>query len=59
VIRDVALAASGQFSVAYASVFLIEAAGLLVCIWLLVRVDVPAFARQARVRSAELLAAVE
>lgn len=59
VIRDVALAASGQFSVAYASVFLIEAAGLLVCIWLLARVDVPAFARQARVRSAELLAAVD
>lgn len=59
VIRDVALAASGQFSVAYASVFLIEATGLLVCIWLLARVDVPAFARQARLRTAEVLAGVE
>lgn len=59
VIRDAALAISGQFSVAYASVFLIEATGLLVCIWLLARVDVPAFARQARSRPAEVLAGVE
>ncbi len=59
VIRDTALAISGQFSVAYASVFLIEGLGLLVCIWLLARVDVPAFARQARLRTAEALAAVE
>ncbi|MCX7706625.1 MAG: BCD family MFS transporter [Anaerolineae bacterium] len=56
VIRDAALAASGQFAVAYASVFLIEGLGLLVCIWLLARVDVPAFARQARLRTAEVLA---
>ncbi|MGQ9767285.1 MAG: BCD family MFS transporter [Anaerolineae bacterium] len=59
VIRDVALAASGQFSVAYASVFIIEAVGLFVCIWLLMRVDVPAFARQARLQPAEVLAAAE
>lgn len=59
VVRDAALALSGRLSVAYAAVFAIEAAGLLVCIWLLARVDVPAFARQARVRTAEVLAAVE
>lgn len=59
VIRDVALATSGQFAVAYASVFLIEALGLLTCIWLLARVDVPAFARQARLRPTEVLAGVE
>ncbi len=59
VVRDAALAVSGQLSVAYAAVFMIEAAGLLACIWLLARVDVPAFARQARTRTAEVLAAVE
>ncbi len=59
VIRDAALAISGQFAVAYASVFLVEATGLFVCIWLLARVDVPAFARQARLRTVEALAAVD
>ncbi len=57
VVRDVALAISGQLSVAYAAVFMIEAVGLLACIWLLARVDVPAFARQARAWTAEVLAA--
>jgi BCD family chlorophyll transporter-like MFS transporter len=44
-VRDIALIASGSEPVAYATVFLLEAAGLLACVWLVVRVDVPGFAR--------------
>jgi len=44
-VRDVVLLATGSFTVAYASVFLLEAVGLLVCVWLVIRVDVPGFAR--------------
>lgn len=45
-IRDVALQLSGSYSVAYASVFFLEAVGLLICILLVLRVDVPGFARR-------------
>jgi MFS transporter, BCD family, chlorophyll transporter len=45
-VRDVALIISGSEPVAYAVVFLLEAAGLLVCAWVLLRVDVPGFARR-------------
>lgn len=44
-IRDVALFVSGSYTIAYASVFLLEALGLFVCIAILQRVDVPGFAR--------------
>lgn len=44
-VRDTALWMSGSLPLAYASVFLLEAIGLLVCIVILQRVDVPGFAR--------------
>lgn len=44
VIRDVALAVTGAYSSAYATLFFIEGLGLFLCIWLLVRVDVKGFA---------------
>jgi BCD family chlorophyll transporter-like MFS transporter len=44
-VRDVALRLSGSMPVAYGTVFLLEAVGLFVCIWLVLRVDVPSFAR--------------
>jgi len=59
IIRDVGLSLSGSLSVAYASVFMIEAAGLFVSIWLLRRVGVAAFATKARVSAAEVLAAAD
>lgn len=45
-VRDVALVISGSAQVAYATVFLLEAAGLLACALVLLRVDVPGFARR-------------
>jgi BCD family chlorophyll transporter-like MFS transporter len=45
-VRDVALLLSGSAPVAYATVFLLEAVGLLACAWVLLRVDVPGFARR-------------
>jgi MFS transporter, BCD family, chlorophyll transporter len=59
IVRDVALALSGEFRVAYASVFIIEAVGLFVAIWLLRRVDVSTFARRAHHSAVEALAAAE
>jgi MFS transporter, BCD family, chlorophyll transporter len=44
-VRDVGLAVSGSLPVAYATVFALEAVGLVVCAWLVLRVDVPGFAR--------------
>jgi BCD family chlorophyll transporter-like MFS transporter len=46
VIRDVALELTGAFPSAYAALFAIEALGLYLCIYLLMRVNVPGFARQ-------------
>ena len=46
-IRDVAFLASGSYPVAYASVFLLSAAGLGACIFILLRVDVSGFARSS------------
>jgi BCD family chlorophyll transporter-like MFS transporter len=40
-IRDLALALSGSFNVAYATVFAVESLGLFAAIWLLLRVGVP------------------
>ncbi|MCO6452115.1 MAG: BCD family MFS transporter [Caldilineales bacterium] len=58
VLRDVALALTGQFSSAYALVFLVEGLGLLVCIFLLMRVGVASFAAQSRSpATSDLLAA--
>lgn len=44
--RDVALLLSGSAPVAYASVFALEAVGLLACVPLLLRADVPGFVRE-------------
>ncbi|MCU0490801.1 MAG: BCD family MFS transporter [Chloroflexaceae bacterium] len=57
-LRDVGLELSGSFSIAYASVFILEAVGLLVCVWLVLRVDVPGFARQRPVAAPAPLAAL-
>lgn len=59
IIRDVALALTGSYSAAYATVFIVEAAGLFVSIWLLQRVGVAAFAAKARVAPMEALGAVD
>ncbi len=61
VIRDVALWLTGSFSAAYAALFFIEALGLFVCIFLLLRIDVRGFAHQSEPTTlgAVLLAATE
>jgi BCD family chlorophyll transporter-like MFS transporter len=46
VVRDVALTLSNEFSVAYATVFLVESLGILLSIGLLRRVDIKGFAAQ-------------
>ncbi len=43
-IRDLVNSLSGQIALAYAAVFVVEAIGLLGCIWLLRRVDIRGFA---------------
>jgi BCD family chlorophyll transporter-like MFS transporter len=45
-VRDVALIATGSAPAAYATVFMLEAVGLLVCVWVVLRVDVSGFARE-------------
>lgn len=59
IIRDIALSITGSYSTAYASVFILEAAGLFLSIWLLHRVGVAAFATKARLSPAEVMAAVD
>lgn len=61
VIRDVALWLTGSFSAAYAALFFIEALGLFVCIFLLLRIDVRGFAYQSEPTTlgATLLAATD
>lgn len=46
-VRDIVLQLSGSAQVAYGAVFALEAVGLLACVWLVLRVDVPGFARSA------------
>ena len=46
VVRDVGLSLTGSSPLAYASVFVLEAIGLAVCIGLLARLDVAGFARE-------------
>lgn len=43
-LRDAVNSLTGQLPVAYGVVFAVEAAGLLLCVWLLLRVDVRGFA---------------
>ncbi len=57
VIRDLALQLTGAFHSAYAALFAIEALGLYLCIYLLVRVNVPGFVRQQGPLSATTLLA--
>jgi BCD family chlorophyll transporter-like MFS transporter len=49
---------SGSTTIGYASVFFLEAVGLIACIWLLRAVDVPGFARTAAPVPSATLAAV-
>jgi BCD family chlorophyll transporter-like MFS transporter len=46
VLLDLGLLLDATVPVAYAMVFFIEAVGLLVCVWLVIKVDVPGFARR-------------
>lgn len=55
-VRDGMYFASGSFTLAYATVFILEAVGLLACIALLARVDVPGFVRQPVAQSSPLAA---
>jgi BCD family chlorophyll transporter-like MFS transporter len=48
VLRDVVNALTGEIALAYAAVFVIEASGLFLCIWLLRRTDVRGFAAAHR-----------
>lgn len=48
VMRDVVKALTGEVALAYSAVFLVEAIGLFLCIWLLLRVDVRGFAATHR-----------
>jgi BCD family chlorophyll transporter-like MFS transporter len=50
-VRDLMLLLSGSPSLAYASVFFLEAVGLLACALLVVKVDVPGFARSEAARA--------
>jgi MFS transporter, BCD family, chlorophyll transporter len=62
VVLDLGLALGATAPVAYATVFFLEAIGLIVCVWLVIRVDVPGFARRAGAQSvpaAGLAAAAE
>jgi BCD family chlorophyll transporter-like MFS transporter len=45
-ILDIGLALGATAPLAYATVFFLEAIGLLACVWLVIRVDVPGFARR-------------
>jgi BCD family chlorophyll transporter-like MFS transporter len=60
-VRDVVLLLSGSPTLAYASVFFLEAVGLLACVALVIMVDVPGFARGdgAREMPAASLAAAD
>ncbi|PDW03042.1 MFS transporter [Candidatus Viridilinea mediisalina] len=62
VIRDVAYIITQSYTIAYASVFFLEAIGLFACIILILKVDVPSFARSVgnvRTPAANLAAAVD
>ncbi|WP_370650196.1 BCD family MFS transporter [Oscillochloris sp. ZM17-4] len=61
-VRDLVLLMSGSAPIAYASVFFLEAVGMLVCVALVIRADVPGFARSGGARavpSASLAAAAD
>jgi BCD family chlorophyll transporter-like MFS transporter len=58
IVRDLALAFTDQFSVAYAALFVVEALGILMSTLLLRRVDIEGFAaRYAQSRPEEILSA--
>lgn len=58
IIRDIVLSITGVHASAYAAVFALEAVGLLVCIYLLIRVDVPRFASRQPIAAPSPLAAL-
>ncbi|EFO80435.1 PUCC protein [Oscillochloris trichoides DG-6] len=58
VIRDMVLAATNSHTIAYGSVFLLEAVGLAGCIMLLMRIDVVGFARGAMPSTHDRIAAL-
>jgi BCD family chlorophyll transporter-like MFS transporter len=47
-VRDIVKTATGEVSLAYGTVFMVEAVGLLLCIWLLLRVDIAGFTSSHR-----------
>jgi BCD family chlorophyll transporter-like MFS transporter len=51
-VRDAVLLLGGATTLAYASVFFLEAVGLLACVVLVIKVDVPGFARSEGARAA-------
>lgn len=57
-IRDLALWVSGMHTVAYATVFFLEAVGLFICIFLLPKADVVGFVRGQSVATTSPLAAL-
>ncbi len=57
-VRDVVLQLTGSAQAAYGAVFALEAVGLLACVWLVMRVDVPGFARSSAATPAASLATV-
>lgn len=62
VVRDVAYILTQSYTIAYASVFFLEAVGLFACIILILKVDVPGFARSVgnvQTPAANLAAAVD
>ncbi|MEI7770699.1 MAG: MFS transporter, partial [Chloroflexales bacterium] len=50
-LRDLVLSLSGSVPLAYASVFALEAVGMLTCVALVIKADVPGFARSAAARA--------
>lgn len=56
-VRDLVNTWSSQINVAYAAVFLVEAVGLLIAIWLLLRVDIRGFVEEHRANVATRSAA--
>ncbi|RRR70849.1 MAG: MFS transporter [Candidatus Viridilinea halotolerans] len=62
VIRDIGYIITNSYTIAYASVFFLEAVGLAACIFIILKVDVPGFARSVgnvQTPAANLAAAVD
>ncbi|MFV9503509.1 MAG: BCD family MFS transporter [Oscillochloridaceae bacterium umkhey_bin13] len=47
IVRDIAYLLTGSYPIAYGTVFFLEAVGLLACILIIIKVDVPGFAQKS------------